>query len=45
MGPMGADTKDDEASNNYHYFSFNDTTIITLVEIPGKDSSGNKIIK
>ncbi|CAI2195105.1 5398_t:CDS:10, partial [Funneliformis geosporum] len=39
-GPIGTDTKDDELSNNYHYFSFNDTTIITLVEIPGKSSSG-----
>ncbi|CAG8560446.1 13285_t:CDS:10 [Funneliformis mosseae] len=40
VGPIGADTKDDELSNNYHYFSFNDTAIITLVEIPGKSSSG-----
>ncbi|GES98608.1 ral GTPase-activating protein subunit alpha-2-like [Rhizophagus clarus] len=44
VGPMGADTKDDETSNNYHYFSFNDTTIITLVEIPGKDSSASRMI-
>ncbi|PKC73960.1 hypothetical protein RhiirA1_437238 [Rhizophagus irregularis] len=44
VGPMGADTKDDEASNNYHYFSFNDTTIITLVEMPGKDSSVSRMI-
>ncbi|CAG8550729.1 15140_t:CDS:10, partial [Acaulospora colombiana] len=39
VGPLGSDPKEDEASEQYHYFSYNDTTIITLVEIPGKDNS------
>ncbi|CAG8737298.1 27528_t:CDS:2, partial [Racocetra persica] len=38
------DTKDDEASDNYHYFSFNDTTIITLVEIPGDNAPVSRMI-
>ncbi|RIB08070.1 hypothetical protein C2G38_2045480 [Gigaspora rosea] len=44
IGPLGNDTKDDEASDNYHYFSFNDTTIITLIEIPGDNSSVSRMI-
>ncbi|CAG8526097.1 24048_t:CDS:10 [Dentiscutata erythropus] len=44
IGPLGSETKDDEASDNYHYFSFNDTTIITLVEIPGDNSSVSRMI-
>ena len=39
IGPLGNDTKDDEYSEHYQYFSFKDKTIITVVEIPGEESS------
>ncbi|CAG8449369.1 5481_t:CDS:10 [Cetraspora pellucida] len=44
IGPLGNDTKYDEASDNYHYFSFNDTTIITLIEIPGDNAPVSRMI-
>ncbi|KAG9294631.1 hypothetical protein G9A89_008110 [Geosiphon pyriformis] len=44
MGPIGSETKDEEISYHYQYFSFNDTTIITLVEMPGEETSVSRMI-
>ncbi|GBB96125.1 hypothetical protein RclHR1_02690010 [Rhizophagus clarus] len=42
-GPIGSDTKDDECAEHYQYFSFNDRTIITVVEMP-EEISGSRLI-
>ncbi|CAG8556335.1 13744_t:CDS:10, partial [Ambispora leptoticha] len=44
VGPMG-DTKEEEIQENYHFFSFNNTNIITLIEIPGDESIARLIIR
>ncbi|CAJ0835038.1 9335_t:CDS:10 [Entrophospora sp. SA101] len=44
IGPVGNDTKEEEVTEHYQYFSFNDTTIITLIEIPGEDVSISRIV-
>ncbi|CAG8562842.1 11696_t:CDS:10 [Ambispora gerdemannii] len=38
VGPMG-DTREEENQENYHFFSLNNTNIITLIEIPGDVTS------
>lgn len=41
VGSLGTDAKDDDMSDQYHYFSYNDTTIITLIEIPRNDGNSS----
>ncbi|CAB4411161.1 unnamed protein product [Rhizophagus irregularis] len=44
-GPIGSDTKDDECAEHYQYFSFNDRTIITVIEMPDESSRSRLIIR
>ncbi|CAG8473524.1 8582_t:CDS:10 [Paraglomus occultum] len=44
VGPVGSDPAEDELSEHYQYFSINDTTIITLIEVPGEKSTQSRMI-
>ncbi|RIA87709.1 hypothetical protein C1645_776672 [Glomus cerebriforme] len=44
-GPLGTDTKDDECAEHYQYFSFNDRTIITVVEMSEENSKLRLLIR
>ncbi|CAG8501724.1 8669_t:CDS:10 [Funneliformis caledonium] len=43
-GPLRTDTKEEDCAEHYQYFSFNDKTIITIIEIPDNDSSISRLI-